>query len=196
MAKIAVFGGTFNPFHIGHYEILASLCNSDMFDSVLLIPDRVPPHKEYKPLVTDEDRIEMCRIVCNDFSKAQLCLIEFEREGKSYTVDTIKELKRIYPDGEFYVACGGDMIKTLDTWYDFDVLKSLASFIAFRRGGDVGFDCDVENMKAKGANIIVFNDRITDISSTMLRGGIKKEYLPKKVWEYVDRRGIYKRKDN
>lgn len=196
MAEIAVFGGTFNPFHIGHYEILAALCESERFDRVLLVPDRIPPHKSYCQSVSDDDRIKMCRIVCEDFSKAQLCLLEFEREGKSYTVDTVKALKAIYPDDGIYITCGGDMLSTLDTWYHFDTLKKLASFVAFNRGNDPGFAADVRRLRKMGANIVVFDNRITEISSSELREHIERKYLPEKVWEYVNRRGIYKQQNN
>ena len=196
MSKIAVFGGTFNPFHIGHYEILKSLCESDMFERVLVIPDKIPPHKEKNAQINDSDRINMCRIVCDDFDKAKLCLIEFEREGKSYTVDTVKALKKQYENADFFVACGGDMIKTLDTWYDFDTLKKITSFVAFGRGNDPCFLDDVSRMRALGAKILVFDITVTDISSTELRKNLKPEFLPEKVCDYVSKRGIYKRKDS
>ena len=196
MGQIAVFGWTFNPFHIGHYEILSALCASDKFDKVLLVPDRIPPHKTHIQSVSDADRIEMCKIACEDFDKAQLCLIEFEREGKSYTVDTVKALRRLFPEDDFYITCGGDMIKTLSTWYRFDELKTLASFVAFNRGNDESFTANVERLRDMGVDITVFDNAITEISSTELRKGIKRKYLPEKVWEYVNRRGIYKQQDN
>lgn len=192
MANIAVFGGTFNPFHLGHYQMLKALCDSDMLDKVLVIPDRIPPHKTLDHGATDNDRIEMCRLVCEEFEKAALCLIEFSREGKSYTVDTIAELKKIYPNDCFYVACGADMLKTLDTWHDFERLKQIVSFIVFNRNNDLCFLEDVKRIKALGADIIVFNDEIVSISSTQLRKSIKPEFLPEKVYDYVNKRGIYK----
>ena len=192
MGKTAVFGGTFNPFHIGHYEILSALCKSDMFSKVLVVPDKIPPHKEYSGMVSDKDRIEMCRIVCEDFEKATVSLVEFEREGKSYTIDTISALREFSPGDEFFVTCGGDMIKTLDTWCRFDELKRMVSFIAFGRGSDKRFYADVMRVRALGADITVFNNKITDVSSSKLREHMDKEFLPEKVWDYVNRRGIYK----
>ena len=192
MANIAVFGGTFNPFHMGHYQMLKALCDNDMLNKVLVIPDRIPPHKTLGNGATDNDRIEMCRLVCEDFGKAELCLIEFSREGKSYTVDTITELKKIYPNDCFFVTCGADMLKTLDTWHDFDRLKQLARFIVFNRDNDLHFSEDVKRIMSLGADIIVFNDEIVSISSTHLRKCIKSEFLPEKVFDYVNKRGIYK----
>ena len=194
MANIAVFGGTFNPFHIGHYEILKALCESDMLDRVLVVPDRIPPHKEKNNQATDDERIEMCRIVCEDFSKAGVCLIEFKRDGKSYTVDTINALKKTYPNDKFFVVCGADMIETLDTWHNFNELKSITKFIAFSRGENSLQS--VEKMRSLGADIIIFDNKITEISSTQLRKNLKKEYLPKKVYDYVNKREIYTREIN
>lgn len=196
MANIAVFGGTFNPFHIGHYQILKALCDSPMFDKVLLIPDRIPPHKKADFSVSDSDRIEMCRLVCEDFSKSELCLIEFMRDGKSYTVDTVSLLKKQYPFDNIFVACGADMIKTLDTWHNFELLKTLVTFIAFNRGFDVNFESDVIRQRKNGADIVVFDCDITEISSSELRENFNEEYLPKKVYDYANRQGIYKRKNN
>ena len=66
MSKIAVFGGTFNPFHIGHYEILKYLCECPDIDKVFVMPDNIPPHKECEFLASDRDRINMCSIACLD----------------------------------------------------------------------------------------------------------------------------------
>ena len=112
MANIAIFGGTFNPFHIGHYEMLNSVCRFDFVNKVFVMPDKIPPHKKCDYIVDDVHRISMCGLVCNDFEKAQLCLIEFEREGKSYTLDTVKKHKKKYPDDNFFI------VNTIFLWYN------------------------------------------------------------------------------
>ncbi len=191
MANIAIFGGTFNPFHIGHYEMLSSICNLDFIDKVLVMPDKIPPHKDFDNVVDDIHRQNMCALVCNDFSKADLCLIEFERAGKSYTVDTIKLLKEKYPLDDFFVVIGGDMLSTLDTWYNWKELITLTSFIAFKREGLHDFDAAFNRLTQYGANIIVIKDIITDISSTVLRKKIDKSLLPHRVYDYIVEKGIY-----
>lgn len=191
MANIAIFGGTFNPFHIGHYEILSSLCNLEHIDKVLVMPDKIPPHKDFDNVVDDIHRQNMCALVCDDFSKAELCLIEFEREGKSYTVDTIKLLKEKHPQDNFFVAIGGDMLSTLDTWYNWKELITLTSFIAFKREGLDDFDSAFKHIKHCGADIILIENKITNISSTKLRKRIDKSLLPKKVYDYIIEKGIY-----
>lgn len=191
MSNIAIFGGTFNPFHIGHYEMLKCVCELEFIDRVLVMPDKIPPHKEYDFIVDDIHRQNMCKIVCSDFSKAELCLIEFEREGKSYTVDTVELLKEIYPGDKFYITIGGDMLSTLDSWYNWPQLIKIASFIAFKRQGQHDFSDAYNRLTKLGADITVINNNITCVSSTQLRSKIDKNLLPQKVYEYIIQKGIY-----
>ena len=191
MANIAIFGGTFNPFHIGHYEMLKSICDLAYIDEVFVMPDKIPPHKHFDCIVDDVHRQEMCKVVCDDFNKAKPCFIEFEREGKSYTIDTIRLLKQRYINDNFYIVIGGDMVSTLDTWYKWQELIQEASFIAFKREGLVDFDDAYDRLVNSGAKITVLNVPITDVSSTKLRNKIDKNLLPKKVYDYIVHKGIY-----
>ena len=191
MSNIAIFGGTFNPFHIGHYQMLNAICELDFIDKVFVMPDKIPPHKEFDNVVDDLHRKNMCQIVCDDFSKAQLCLIEFEREGKSYSIDTVKLLKEKHPSDKFYFVIGGDMLSSLDSWYNWQELIKLVPFIAFKREGQLSFDDDHNRLSAYGADIKVVNAKIDDISSTQLRQKIDKNLLPKKVYNYIIQKGIY-----
>lgn len=191
MANIAIFGGTFNPFHIGHYEMLECICGLDFINKVFVMPDKIPPHKKCDYIADDIHRIAMCRLVCDDFKKAELCLLEFERSGKSYTVDTLRLLKQIYPDDNFFIVIGGDMLSTLDTWHEWKNLILLASFIAFKREGFENFDQAYKRLSSCGADITVLNCKITDVSSTQLRKNIQKNLLPEKVYDYIKEKGIY-----
>lgn len=191
MANIAIFGGTFNPFHIGHYRMLEAVCCEDWIDKVLVMPDKLPPHKCCDFLASDSDRIEMCKIVCEDFSKAEPCLIEFEREGRSYSIDTVLLLKEKFPKDNFFFVCGGDMIATLDTWKNWEQLIKETAFIAFSRKGVSDFEGHIERMRNYGAEIHIIDCEIPDISSSGLRKGIIKEMLPEKVYSYITKRKIY-----
>lgn len=190
-----IFGGTFNPFHIGHYEMAAALNSLPQAQKVYIMPDKIPPHKTSDFLADDADRIEMCRLVANEFDKTDVLLIEFEREGKSYTFDTVTELKKRYPDTQFFMACGGDMIASLDKWYRWDELIKEIGFYAFRRRGEQGFDDAVERLRSLGAEIRVIDTPITEVSSTAVRAAIKNgektELLPKAVYDYIQTRKLY-----
>ena len=195
MAVTAIFGGTFNPFQIGHYEMLKALENDSNVEKIFLMPDRIPPHKACEFLAEDSIRIEMCRLVAEDFSKAELCLIEFEREGKSYSYDTIMELKSRYPQKDFSFVCGGDMLVTFDRWYNYEEIIKEVSVIAFKRSDidNALFESSAEMLSKKGMRLTVKNEIIPSVSSTEIRTDFNKakELLPKKIFEFLAERGVY-----
>lgn len=191
MEFTAIFGGTFNPFHIGHYEMLEHLCSQSFIKRVLVVPDKIPPHKICDYLAPEEDRVNMCRLMCEKFSKAEICLFELDRKGKSYTIDTVSELKKIYKNEIFAVVCGGDMIASLDTWHRIDRLKRQVAFIAFNRDDDNYFNQNVSTQIRSGANIIVLNKNITSVSSSELRKKIDKKLLPQEIYDYITKTGLY-----
>ena len=195
MAFTAIFGGTFNPLHIGHYEMLRALENDSNIEKIFLMPDRIPPHKICDFLAEDSIRIEMCRLAAEDFSKAELCLIEFEREGKSYSYDTVLTLKEKYPDENFIFVCGGDMLVTFDRWYKYEELMKEISFIAFRRSDvdDNLFDNAAKLLSNKGMRLTVKNEVIPCVSSTEIRNNFKaaKKLLPQKIFRFLVERGVY-----
>lgn len=195
MGYTAIFGGTFNPLHIGHYEMLSALEKDNQIDEIWLMPDRIPPHKVCDFLAHDKDRIEMCRIAAEDFKKTQLCLAEFERQGKSYTYDTVTEFLKKYPDKTFTFVCGGDMLITFDKWYRYEELMKLLPFTVFRRTDtdSAEFDRMLDKLTAKGMKITVMNEVITAVSSSYIRNNLDKSrgLLPKKIYNYILDRGIY-----
>lgn len=195
MGYTAIFGGTFNPFHIGHYEILAALQKDNSVDEIFLMPDKIPPHKVCDFLADDEIRIEMCKLAASDFPKAKLCLIEFEREGRSYTYDTVNMLKEKYPEKKFAFVMGGDMLASFDLWYNYQELMKMISFFAFKRSDT---DEELFNNKAElfgrmGMDIKIMDERITKVASSQIREDFKtaQKYLPEKIFLYLREKEIY-----
>ncbi len=189
MLYTAIFGGTFNPLHIGHYEMLKALQSDERIGKILLMPDRIPPHKDFEFLLTDQERIECCRIAAEDFSKAELCLIEFEREGKSYTYDTVLELKKRYKEDKLAFVIGGDMLIFFPKWYRYKDLIQELPFIVFERQGDNAEDYkrSLKMLQNEGMEIIGFKNKIPTVSSTEIRSNIKlaSRYLPKKIYDFL-----------
>ena len=191
----AIFGGTFNPFHIGHYEMLKVLNNDTNIEKILLMPDNLPPHKSSDGLIDNETRIEMCKIIAQDFSKCEVCLIEFEREGKSYSYDTVKLLQERYSNKNFAFVCGGDMLVYFEKWYRYKDLMKMLPFIVFERIGtkkDEFIEC-IRKLRLEGMEIILKSEIIPDVSSTQLRENFleNKELLPNNVFEFLAKRGVY-----
>lgn len=196
MSFTAIFGGTFNPFHKGHYEMLKSLNNCDKVSKILIMPDKIPPHKSVELLASDEDRLNMCKIVADDFSKAELCDIEFKREGKSYTYDTVKLLEGIYPNDNLAFVCGGDMLVYFDKWYKADELMKMLPFFVFKRVStdDSEFNDCIVKFSEKGMKIILMEEDIPNISSTDFRNSSLGDLLPEKIYNYITERGLYNAK--
>ena len=195
MSFTALFGGTFNPLHIGHCEILAALENRPEIGEIWIMPTRIPPHKVFDKVADDSVRIEMCRMAAKHYKKAQVSLIEFERTGKSYTFDTVKLLKQKYPERDFVFVCGGDMLVTFDEWYRYSELMKMLPFYAFRRTDtdDTLFDSKKAQLEREGMRITVMNERITAVSSTLIRKDVNsaKALLPEYIYDYIKAGGIY-----
>jgi len=195
---IGILGGTFNPLHIGHYEILKVLQNDNDVGKIFLMPDRIPPHKVCDIMADDEIRIEMCRIAAQDFSKVQVCLIEFEREGKSYTFDTIIELQKKYKNENFAFVCGGDMLTSFDKWYKYEELAKMVPFIAFRRSDTDNefFDQCIAEFSKIGMKVKVIETNIPSVSSSEIRSDFSKakELLPNSIFDFLKGKGIYNAK--
>lgn len=195
MGYTAIFGGTFNPPHIGHYQMLSALNSRHDIDEIWLMPDRIPPHKVCDFLAGDADRIKMCELLSQDFSKTRLCLAEFEREGKSYTYDTVTDFLKKYPQKSFIFVCGGDMLISFEEWYRYDELMRLIPFIAFRRTDTdrAEFDRAVERLSVKGMRLTIMSESITTVASSYIRRNADKakELLPEKIYEYIKAGGIY-----
>lgn len=200
MGYIALFGGTFNPPHIGHLSMLKALEKREEIDEIWLMPDRIPPHKVCDFLATDDDRINMCRLLIAPLNKTRLCLVEFERTGKSYSYDTVMLLKQKYPERSFTFVCGGDMLISFDKWYKYEELLKEVSFTVFRRTetDKDGFDKAVLKYGKMGMKITVCDDAVPAVSSSYIRNNIEKSasFLPETVYGYIADRRIYGGKQN
>ncbi len=195
--KIAIFGGTFNPVHNGHIHLAMRFANLLGVEKVLLIPTKTPPHKIAVDLVSSEDRLAMCRLVSKN-SIFEVSDIEVRRAGPSYTADTLKQLKLIYPDSEFYFITGEDMFLTIQSWYEPKVIYSLATLCAAPRSRD-----GLENLKRHaaileryGAKTVIGNIDYLPISSTMVRDAVKQgksitELVPAAVADYIMENNLY-----
>lgn len=195
MSKIGIFGGSFNPIHKGHIALAKSASALLKLKKTLIIPTACSPHKEQSG-VSFEDRAQMCRIAFADDERFEVSDIEKKLGGTSYTINTVRALKELYPKGtEFYLIIGGDMLFYFDKWYRHEALLKECHVVAAARENDCYADMlDYANDMGR---IKVLNLPVVEVSSTQVRGKISRgestaEIVPEAVRVYADERGLYR----
>lgn len=173
--KIGVYGGSFNPPHTGHALAAAELIRKLELDKLLIIPAADPPHKQLAegspgPL----ERLALCRAAFAGIPGAELCDIELRREGKSYTVDTLAQLRETYPEDELILIMGTDMFLSFAQWYQPERIAALAELAVMRRDESAGTWEKVRSQAEAyrenlGARVTEVENRCVEISSTTVR---------------------------
>jgi len=130
--KIGILGGTFNPPHRGHFVLAQAAIIALGLDKIFFIPTNRPPHKE-KDDLAPAHRLTMLQEATKGHKQFEVLDKEIKRGGTSYTIDTVQELKKEYPDDEFYLIVGSDLANTFSTWKDFDELKELVEIVVAKR---------------------------------------------------------------
>lgn len=203
--KIGIYGGTFNPPHLGHVTAARAVFELLKLDKLLVIPAGLPPHKDlpdHSP--TAAQRLEMTRLAAEQMGldgKVEVVDIELSRAGKSYTSDTLAQLKERYPDDELWLLMGTDMFLTLQAWHAPEEILSLAGIAAFGRT-----EADTEELFSVQRDYLyktypqarIFTltiPGVIDVSSTELRqklaAGEGGALLPPAVYGYILRQGLY-----
>ena len=171
--KIAIYGGSFNPMHIGHEKIVDYVLKNLHMDKIIIIPVGIPSHRENN-LEQSNTRLKICREIFKNNKKVEVSDIEIKAEGKSYSYDTLLKLIEIYgKDNEFFEIIGEDSLKNLKTWKNYKELLNLCKFIVFRRKDDKNTEIDSEFLNNK--NIIILENEYYNISSTEIRNKVKNK---------------------
>ena len=200
--KIGIYGGTFNPPHLGHMAAAQAAVAALGLDKLLLIPAAIPPHKAL-PSGTppQEERLAMVEKWADVMGgHVEVSTLELEREGKSYTSDTLRSIRQTYPDAELWLLMGTDMFLTLHLWHEPEVILSLAGVCAFGRteqDGEAMFapqrDYLQQHFHAKITTITL--PGLVDISSTRLREQLENggggQYLLPSVYGYILMHRLY-----
>lgn len=202
--KIGIYGGTFNPPHLGHMEAARSAIAALELDKLILIPAAIPPHKQLPEETPEgEHRLAMTKLMADTMrlpKVVEVSAMELEREGKSYTVDTLKTIREQYPDAELWLMMGTDMFLTLQHWYKPEEICKLAGICAFGRSeqdGEALFAPQREFLHEKyGAKITTITlPGLVEVSSTQVRDmldrGEGEKYLAPAVYGYILMNGLY-----
>jgi len=191
--RIGFLGGTFDPIHSGHLILAQQLLENFHLDKVIFIPAATPPHKDDESISPSNHRFEMTRAAIEDNPLFQVSDIELKRQGKSYTIDTIRQLKELHPDSDLFLLAGSDILAEFETWKDpEEIFQEIKVIIGVRPGYD---KIDSENRFFK-KSIIAQIDGL-QISSTQIRQKVRegksiKYLVPLRVEEYVKAGGLYR----
>ena len=191
--KIAIYGGSFNPMHIGHEKIVDYVLNNLNMDKIIIIPVGIPSHRENN-LEQSDTRLKICKEIFKGNKKIEVSDIEIKSEGKSYTYDTLLKLIDLYGENnEFFEIIGEDSLKSLKTWKNYEELLKICKFIVFRRKDDKNIQIDKEFLNNK--NIIILENEYYNISSTEIRNMVKNNedisnFVNKKVKKLIEKEYI------
>ena len=198
--KIGIFGGAFNPVHNGHINLAKQYLYELDLDKLLLIPTAVPPHKSALGLASENDRLNMLKLATCGVDKLEVSDIEFKRAGKSYTYDTLIELKKFYPNSSFYLIIGADQLFHFDKWYKYKEILSLVTLCTCARENEeekAEMNSFAKSLDGIDMNkFFILKTPVLKVSSSEVRQKIKSgedvsSLVPKKVLNYISERGLY-----
>lgn len=198
----AIFGGSFDPVHKGHVSLVSELKKALELDEIIVMPTGISPFKkdmERRP-ASGADRLEMCRLAFADMPFATVSDYEVSRIGVSYTLDTVRHFRSLYPNDKLFWLVGGDMLKSFDRWKNWQEILSMCTLAAVSRQ-KCGSDRNELEKKAaelrKYGEVLFAETKPLEISSTEIRKKIIKNsdiscYVPQNVVKYILECGLYK----
>lgn len=200
MKKIGIMGGTFNPIHIAHL-ILAERAYEQMhLDEIIFIPSKKPPHKLNDTIASDYHRLSMIELAIKDNPHFHISTMELEREGITYTVDTLVELRRTNPDTEYYFILGADSLFSFETWREPAQILRLSHILVAGRDNLPSKELIKQIQHIKNTyqgNIHYLQVPNMDISSSLIRNNCMdnksiRYYVTKEVEDYIIRENLYR----
>ncbi|WP_240910085.1 nicotinate (nicotinamide) nucleotide adenylyltransferase [Desulfopila sp. IMCC35008] len=210
MTRIGLYGGTFDPVHIGHTQLAeAAICEAGL-DRVLMVPAVVPPHKSERTVTPFDHRVEMVRLALVDHPGIELSLIESELPTPSYTIDTVRLLQRLLPTTtELHFIIGIDAFVEITSWKSYGELLSRVSLLVAMRQGlcpqllekvrdELSYSKVAKRWVHSGGrkDIFFLSSPIADISSSTIRkqllsGAFQVEGIPNQVMQYIQANNLY-----
>lgn len=197
MTRIGVLGGTFDPIHVGHLGLARVARECVPLDRVLLVPARRSPHKAADPVANAADRLEMCRLAASGMSWLEADGLELTREGASFTVDTLEELHRRWPQDELYLILGWDAALDLPAWHRLARIVELARLVLVPRPGlpEPGPD-DLQALSLEGRAVVCAGKtprvEARELRDRLASGKPTSDLVPGPVAAYIAAHGLYR----
>ena len=198
--RIGILGGTFDPPHVGHLWLATLATDAIGLDRVLFMPAAQPPHKQKDGVTRATDRLVMTRLAIAGDDTFELTLIEMERQGPSYTIDSVDDLRGTYgPDAELYLLMASDSLAQIDSWREPDALLERIEWVVGPRPGVAMPDRSAleDRFGERAARIHLLTGPSLDVSSTTIRervaaGHAIRYLVPRGVEELIAERGLYR----
>ena len=199
---LGILGGTFDPIHLGHIAAADAAQRALSLDSIVLIPSRIPPHRETLATASPEDRLAMAQLAADTRHGWSVSRIEIDREGKSYSYDTLVELRRRNGSRQFFFITGADAFAEIATWSRYPAVLDLANFVVVSRPG-ITLDSLRERVPSAFAHrpssetrVILVEAHTPDISSTEIRRRVRvgeslSGLVPEGVAAYISAHRLY-----
>jgi len=190
--RIGVFGGTFDPPHVGHLLLASDAREALGLDRLIFVPAATQPFKvNTPPIASARDRLEMVRLAVADDANYTIDDTEIDRKGLSFTVDTLEQLSRKNPGAKLFLLLGEDTLAGIDGWRNPGRIRELATLAVMRRSGSEGSPVTAI---ADGVTVLA---RRVDVSSTEIRERLRagksiKGFVPESVERFIEARGLYR----
>jgi nicotinate-nucleotide adenylyltransferase len=195
--RIGIFGGSFNPPHLGHLHLAESVHEALELDEVWMVPAKQPPHKSSAAYAPAEDRLAMCRLAAEAYPWLRAEDFELRQDGVSYSYYTVKHFAEARPDDTFFLLVGGDMLAGFTRWYRWqDILQYTALAAIAREPEEYAQLRQCADMLRQYGEIHLLNVECMQVSSTKIRDMVQKCgncscYLSEKIVQYIKMRNLY-----
>ena len=200
--RLAVFGGSFDPVHVGHLLLAETCREACRLDQVWFLPTAVAPHKQGHETAAAKHRLTMLELALAGRAEMVVSSLEIDRGGVSYTVETLAQVRQLQPDAELYLLVGGDSLYELPTWYQADVICETALPVVVRRPGAPEPDFQVLSGLVSPARLDAIRacqveSPQVDISSSDIRrrvweGRSIRYRVPRAIEKYIETNGLYR----
>ncbi len=199
MKKIGIMGGTFNPIHNGHLFLAENAYEQIGLDQILFMPSKNPPHKAKPEMITDQQRVDMINLAIQNNPHFSISTIELERDGYTYTADTLTLLTKEHNEVRYYFIVGADSLFMMQDWHQPQVIFDLCTVVAAGRDHVDGakLAAQAEFLKEQyHADIQLVEMPTMQIASADIRNRVAQNktiryYLPEQVAEYINQHKLY-----
>lgn len=196
--RIGIFGGTFDPIHLGHLIIAEELRYRLALDRILFLPAGRPPHKTDREISPNQQRLEMLEMAIADNPHFAVSTVDLKRPGLSYTADSLAVLQAEFPDRELYFLMGQDSLRDFPTWHEPGrIVRQARLGVALRPGVVVDIDTIVRQVPAAAGRIKLIDVPLIQIASRLIRQRVREGrpityQVPRAVEGYIRAHGLYR----